>query len=163
LKDFNFLNNIIMIPELGALRSSLRGEKIVLGTGCFDLLHVGHLYFLWEARRQGDILIVGVNSDNAVTTLKGPGRPIIKQEQRVTLLAALRYVDRVFIYDDVVADDCILKLKPDVFAMGEESFKAYPSEVAAADSIGARIHTVTRVPELSTSFVVAEVLNKRQS
>jgi len=157
------LDNIIMFSDLSLLHRNLRGQTVVLGTGCFDLLHIGHLYFLSEASKQAEALVVGLNSDNAVRLIKGPSRPIIKQEQRVAVVAALRYVAWVFVYDDVVADDCILTLKPDVFAIGEESIKTYPSEVAAARSVGARLHIVKRMPEASTTSVVADILNKSQA
>jgi D-beta-D-heptose 7-phosphate kinase/D-beta-D-heptose 1-phosphate adenosyltransferase len=101
---------IINFDDLGRLRNDLPGKKIVLGTGCFDLLHVGHLYFLQEARRQGDVLIVGLNSDKAIKAIKGPDRPIFKQEERVELIAAFEGVDMAFIFDDVVADSSIRAL-----------------------------------------------------
>jgi rfaE bifunctional protein nucleotidyltransferase chain/domain len=157
------LDNILTFSDLSLLRGNLRGQTIVLGTGCFDLLHIGHLYFLSEASKQADVLVVGLNSDSTVRLIKGLSRPIIKQEQRVAVVAALRSVDWAFIYDDVVADDSILALKPDVFAIGEESVTAYPSEVAAAQNVGGRIHIVKRVPEASTTSVVAEILNKSQA
>ncbi len=157
--DYNQNRQLIgTVSDLRSLRNKLSEQKIILGTGCFDLLHVGHLYFLKEARKQGDVLVVGINSDRSVSAIKGPDRPIIKQDQRAEILAAFRYVDYVFIYDSVVADDCILTLKPDVYAIGEESVNGYPSELAAANSVKARVHVIKRIPSLSTTSVVSNIL-----
>ncbi|HEX2482074.1 MAG TPA: adenylyltransferase/cytidyltransferase family protein, partial [Methylomirabilota bacterium] len=80
------------------------GRLVVLANGCFDLLHVGHVRYLEDARALGDLLIVGVNSDAAVRRLKGPGRPLMPAGERAELLAALRAVDHVVVFDDDTAD-----------------------------------------------------------
>lgn len=156
------LENIISVSDLVTLRERLSGQTIVLATGCFDILHVGHLYFLRDASMQGDVLVVGVNSDRAVKMIKGLHRPIIEQDQRAELIAAIRCVDYVFIYDDMVADDYIIRLKPDVFAIGEENVRAYPSESAAARQVGTRVHVVTRIPSASTTSIVTNMQKKTQ-
>ena len=150
--------NIISFSQLSLLRRQLSGQIVVLGTGCFDILHTGHLYFLKNSRAQGDILVVGINGDNAVRNMKGSNRPIKDQGQRANLIAALRYVNYVFIYDDVVADSSILELKPDVYAIGDESVDAYPGEIAAASSVGAHIYVVQKLPSISTTLVIQSVL-----
>lgn len=152
--------NIIAVSELAALRNSLSGRSVALATGCFDILHVGHVYFLKEARAQGDVLVVGVNSDRAVRLIKGPQRPFVGQNDRATVLAAFRDVDYVFIFDDTVADDSIARLRPDVFAIGEESVKTYPSELAAAGAVGARVHPVPRVPASSTTSIWTNIIRR---
>lgn len=152
------ITNSISSNELGLLRTRLSGEKIVLGTGCFDLLHVGHLYFLKEARSQGDILVVAVNSDESVRAIKGSERPINNEKHRSELVGAIKYVDYVFICDDVVADECIFNLRPDVYAIGEQSVDAYPSEIDMASNIGTNIFSVKRVPSLSTTLLVTNIL-----
>jgi D-glycero-beta-D-manno-heptose 1-phosphate adenylyltransferase len=101
-------------------------QRVVLGTGCFDIMHIGHLYFLEQAGRHGDVLVIGVNSDQSVRAIKGPSRPIVDQLERATLVAALRCVDHVFVYDDIVADYQIRALRPDVYVIGEESVGRYP-------------------------------------
>lgn len=141
--------------RLASLRAAYRDATLVLGTGCFDILHVGHLYFLTEARRQGDVLVVGVNSDRAVRALKGPTRPIVGEADRAALVGAFACTSAAFVYDDVVADAHIAELAPDVYVIGAESVDAYPSEVAAAHSVGARVHVVERRPSLSTTDLVA--------
>jgi rfaE bifunctional protein nucleotidyltransferase chain/domain len=129
-------------------------RRVVLGTGCFDIMHVGHLYFLAQASRQGDILVVGVNSDRSVRAIKGPSRPIVGEWERASLVAALRCVDYVFVYDDNVADSQIRTLCPDVYVASAESVARYPSEPAAALDVGARVHLIDRESEHSTTSVV---------
>jgi D-glycero-beta-D-manno-heptose 1-phosphate adenylyltransferase len=142
--------------DLAALRVELIGRTVALGTGCFDLLHVGHLYFLKEASRQGEVLVVGVNSDRSVLAIKGPSRPIVSERNRAAMVGALRCVDHVFLYDDSVADDCIRELGPDVYVTGPESYELYPTEVAAAHEVGARVHVVDRLPPHSTTAMLVK-------
>lgn len=130
------------------------GDRIVLATGCFDLLHAGHLCFLQQAARLGDLLIVGVNSDRSVRRLKGPDRPVVGEHERVTLVGALKGVDQVFLYDESAADTHILLLRPHVFVTSRESLTAYPGELAAAATVGAQVHAIDRVGPYSTTTLV---------
>ena len=102
----------------------------------FDLLHVGHVRYLEEARRLGDVLFVGINSDTAVARLKGPGRPLMPATERAELLTALRAVDHVVVFDDDTADDLIRALKPDVHAKGTDYTTDSVPERATARSVG---------------------------
>ena len=149
--------HITTFSELGSLRARFPGRSIVLGTGCFDLLHTGHLYFLQEASRQGDVLVVGLNSDAAVKAIKGEGRPILREDERTAMVAAFRCVELAFVFDDTVADESIISLRPDVFVIGEESVPDYPSELSSARSVGARVHVVTRVQGTSTTSIVVSL------
>src|SRR5204863_4719626 len=92
----------VTVEEAAALAGRLRaaGRRVVLANGCFDLLHVGHVRYLEDARRLGDVLFVGINSDRAVARLKGAGRPLMPATERAELLAALRPVDHVVVFDD---------------------------------------------------------------
>lgn len=150
---------IILVSDLSVLRGRLRRRTLVLATGCFDILHVGHLHFLKNAAAQGDALVVGVNSDRSIKMIKGEDRPIIGQNERAELLAAMRCVDYVFVFDNIAADECILSLEPDVFVVGEHSVQAYPSESKAAEQVGARVHVVLRIPSSSTTSIVTEILD----
>jgi len=96
------------------------GKRIVLANGCFDLLHVGHVRYLEAARALGDVLFVGINADAAVARLKGPGRPLMPAAERAELLAALRPVDHVVVFDDDTADRLIAAIRPDVHAKGTD-------------------------------------------
>ena len=92
----------------------------VFTNGCFDLLHVGHLRLLWFARAQGDRLVVGLNSDESVRRLKGPTRPILKQQERAALLSALEAVDYVLIFDELTPEGIIREVAPDVLIKGSD-------------------------------------------
>jgi len=147
---------------LASIRARLAdsGRRVVLGTGCFDIMHSGHLYFLEQASEQGDVLVIGVNSDRSVREIKGTDRPIVGELARATLVAGLRCVDHVFVYDGTVADDQIRELRPDVYVTGAESVDGYPSELAAAREIGARVYVIDRLPDHSTTLVVGLVLGR---
>ena len=92
------------------------GKRLVLANGCFDLLHVGHVRYLREARRLGDALLVGVNGDASVTRLKGAGRPVMTAAERAEIVGALASVDGVVIFDDDTAEALVARLRPDVHA-----------------------------------------------
>jgi len=130
----------LTVAEAATLAERLRaaGRRIVLANGCFDLLHVGHVRYLEEARRLGDVLFVGVNSDAAVARLKGAGRPLIPAVERVEILAALRPVDHVVVFDEDTADTLIAALKPDVHAKGTDYTADSVPERATAKAVGAR-------------------------
>ena len=93
-------------------------RRVVLTNGCFDLLHVGHIQYLREARGLGDALVVAVNSDDSVRELKGPGRPIIPEAERAEVMASLACVDYVTIFSDSTAADLVAELRPDVYVKG---------------------------------------------
>ncbi len=115
------------------------GEKVVFTNGCFDLIHSGHVRYLREARAIGDRLVVGLNSDQSVRELKGAGRPITAQADRAEVLAALRWVDAVVVFDEKTASDTLLALRPDIYAKGGDYRPETLPEGPAADQIGARI------------------------
>ena len=110
------------VDEAARLAGRLRGEgkRIVLANGCFDLLHVGHIRYLRDARRLGDVLFVGINGDAAVGRLKGPGRPLVPAAERLEMLAAIRDVDHVVVFDDDTADTLITAIRPDIHAKGTD-------------------------------------------
>jgi D-glycero-beta-D-manno-heptose 1-phosphate adenylyltransferase len=105
-----------MLGERQRLRAA--GSRVVFTNGVFDLLHVGHVRYLAQARSLGDALIVAINSDRTVRELKGPNRPIFDQAERAEILAALKYVDYVTVFDDVSPRNVIATLLPDVLVKG---------------------------------------------
>src|SRR5881275_839903 len=111
---------IVGLEELSERSEQLRaaGKKLVATNGCFDLLHVGHVRYLQAARALGDLLIVGLNSDASVRAYKGPGRPLVPQDERAELLAALRCVDYVVIFDEPTASALVSALQPDIYVKG---------------------------------------------
>jgi D-glycero-beta-D-manno-heptose 1-phosphate adenylyltransferase len=110
------LSRAAMLAERERLRSS--GKRLVFTNGVFDLLHVGHVRYLAQARALGDALLVAINSDRTVRELKGPARPVFDQAERAEILAALRVVDYVVVFDDVSPRSLIAELLPDVLVKG---------------------------------------------
>ena len=141
--------------RLAAARSA--GRRIVFTNGCFDLLHVGHVRYLAAARAMGDMLVVGLNSDASVARIKGPPRPINRQQHRAEVLAALACVDLVVIFDQDDPLDLITALGPDVLVKGADWD---PSRIIGADVViagGGRVRTVALVPEVSTSALIDRI------
>jgi D-beta-D-heptose 7-phosphate kinase/D-beta-D-heptose 1-phosphate adenosyltransferase len=140
-----------LAPTAAQLRA--RGKRITTINGSFDLLHAGHLHILHEASRQGDVLIVGLNSDTSVRGYKGPTRPVIPEAQRAEMLLALRYVDYVHIFDEPVPTAFLAQVRPDVHVNGAE----YGEECVEAPTVrrfGGRIHLVNRIDGLSSSGLI---------
>ena len=127
-----------------------RGDKIVLANGCFDTLHVGHVRYLEGARREGDILAVGVNSDSSVCNLKGPGRPILPESARADLVAALRAVDYVVLFSEPNVEALLEFLHPDVHAKGTDYSVETVPERATAARLGIRVAIVGDPKDHST-------------
>ena len=98
--------------------SKSKGKKIVFTNGCFDILHVGHVRYLKKARSLGDWLVVGVNSDASVRKLKGPGRPMNSEKDRMEVLSALKSVDEVLLFSEPTPEKLIRKIRPDVLVKG---------------------------------------------
>jgi D-glycero-beta-D-manno-heptose 1-phosphate adenylyltransferase len=146
---------IIELTKLPKRTEALRaaGKKLVATNGCFDLLHVGHVRYLRAARALGDALVVGLNGDQSVCELKGPGRPINNQRDRAEVLAALECVDLVTIFPEVRATRFIETAAPAVYAKGgdytSESLNA--EERAVLEKIGAKIHIIPFEKGYSTS------------
>jgi len=145
---------IIHQADLSDLRDRHAGQQIVLASGCFDIIHKGHIYFLKAAATQGDILVVGVNSDRSVRGLKGPSRPIVVAADRCAVLAELACVDYVFTYDEPCAGASIRLLRPNVFAVGVDSIGHYPDEIEAARAVGSRVYEIAKTPSSSTSSII---------
>ena len=118
----NTENKIITLDQILVVRQRLRqaGRTLVLANGCFDILHVGHVNYLAFARRQGDALLVGLNSDASVKRSKGPKRPINNERERALLLAALATVDYVVIFDGDSPAPLVEKILPDVLVKGKD-------------------------------------------
>jgi D-glycero-beta-D-manno-heptose 1-phosphate adenylyltransferase len=138
------------LRELLAERKRRRGAKVVFANGCFDTLHVGHVRYLEGARREGDLLVVAVNSDSSVCHLKGPGRPILHESARANLVAALRAVDYVVLFGEPNVESLLEFLLPDVHAKGTDYTAETVPERAAAARLGIRIAIVGDPKDHST-------------
>ncbi|HHQ49386.1 MAG TPA: D-glycero-beta-D-manno-heptose 1-phosphate adenylyltransferase [Acidobacteria bacterium] len=133
------------------------GGTVVFTNGCFDILHYGHAQLLQEARAQGDFLVVGLNSDDSVRRLKGPGRPLVPEEQRASMLALYPFVDLVVLFDEDTPLELVLALRPDVIVKGGDY---RPEDVVGGPEIlswGGRVHIVPLVGDLSTSRIVGRM------
>jgi rfaE bifunctional protein nucleotidyltransferase chain/domain len=130
--------------EMARISRELReaGKQIVFANGCFDILHAGHARYLAGARAEGDVLIVGVNADSGVSGLKGPGRPVLNEQARALLVAALRAVDYVVIFSELDVESLLTELRPHVHAKGTDYTAATVPEKATADRFGIRVAIV---------------------
>jgi rfaE bifunctional protein nucleotidyltransferase chain/domain len=131
----------LTVAEAAKLADRLRadGQRIVLANGCFDLLHVGHVRYLQDARSLGDVLLVGINADSSVTRLKGPGRPIMTAGERAELVGSLAAVDGVVIFEEDTADALVRALRPSVHAKGTDYTAESVPEGAAVREAGGRV------------------------
>jgi rfaE bifunctional protein nucleotidyltransferase chain/domain len=135
----------------------LLGQRIVFANGCFDTLHVGHIRYLEGARREGDILVVGVNADSSVCQLKGPGRPILDEQARAQLVAALRPVDYVVLFAEPNVEVLLEELRPDVHAKGTDYTAETVPERAVAKRLGIRVAIVGDPKDHSTRELLESV------
>jgi rfaE bifunctional protein nucleotidyltransferase chain/domain len=149
--------SVVELETACALREQLRQERrsVVFTNGCFDLLHVGHVRFLEDARRLGDALFVGVNSDASVRALKGPTRPIVPAAERAEIVAALACVDVVVVFDELRPDSLLELLQPTVHCKGGDYVR---DEIPEADHAGTVVlgHTGGR----STTTLFAEIVRR---
>lgn len=118
------------------------GRTVALANGCFDVLHVGHIRYLEGARREADVLVVGVNGDGSVERLKGPGRPVMPSPDRAVIVAALRAVDHVVVFEEDDVTRLLLTLKPDVHCKGTDYTPDTVPERDVVRSYGGRVAIV---------------------
>jgi rfaE bifunctional protein nucleotidyltransferase chain/domain len=136
------------------------GARIILANGCFDVLHVGHIRYLAGARALGDLLIVGVNSDEQVAIQKGAGRPVLPATERAEIVAALESVDYVTIFDEPTVEQLLLALKPDVHAKGTDYTTETVPERDVVRSYGGQVAIVGDPKDHSTSAIIARLGNE---
>jgi rfaE bifunctional protein nucleotidyltransferase chain/domain len=140
------------------MRDRAAGRTIALANGCFDLLHVGHVRYLQAASAEADRLIVAVNTDRSVSSLKGSGRPILGAADRAELVAAVRGVDYVIVFDDATVERLLLHLKPDVHCKGTDYTLDSVPERAVVQSYGGRTAIVGDPKNHSTRNLLARLL-----
>ena len=155
-------SKIIPRSEITALVESLKAQekKIVFTNGCFDLLHAGHVRYLTEARAQGDCLIVGLNTDRSVNRIKDPHRPLIPEDQRAEVLAALNCVSGVVFFEEPDPLTLIEIIKPDVLVKGADWSE---DEIVGADlvrSYGGRVFRVELVGGISTTEIIRRIVER---
>ena len=134
-----------------------KGKHIVFANGCFDTLHVGHVRYLQGARNEGDVLVVGVNSDESVRRLKGPGRPVLDELARAQLVAAVRAVDYVIIFSDPNVENLLRTIRPAVHAKGTDYTTDTVPEREVAQRLGIRVAIVGDPKDHSTRALLEAI------
>lgn len=153
-----FVTKTRLQTTLGRIRR--QRKKVVFTNGCFDLLHAGHVAYLQKARRLGDVLVVGLNSDSSVKRLKGKGRPILSQADRAKIIASLVCVDYVVIFGQDTPLNLIKNVKPDILVKGGD-YKA--DNIVGADivrSYGGKVKTIPLVRNKSTKSIISSILRR---
>jgi D-beta-D-heptose 7-phosphate kinase/D-beta-D-heptose 1-phosphate adenosyltransferase len=137
-----------------------KGKRIIFTNGCFDLLHVGHIRYLEEARALGDVLIVGVNSDSSVRKLKGSKRPVLPEEERAEILSGLGCVDYITIFDEIDPLKLITSLQPNVLAKGGDWTKEQTVGKKVVERSGGEVVIIPFVQGASTSNLIKTILKR---
>jgi rfaE bifunctional protein nucleotidyltransferase chain/domain len=163
------LGQIVSREEALNIRDRLRaeGRSVVLTNGLFDLLHVGHVDYLQRARELGDVLVIGLNSDDSARRLRGEKRPIVPQQERACLVAALACVDYVTIFEEDTAEKLVETLQPDVYVKGGDyvvdgeqgAGKALP-EARIVTAYGGEVRVLPYLPGYSTTTIIETVLQR---
>lgn len=146
------------LRALGELPSLTAGKKVVLANGCFDILHVGHVRYLEGARKLGDALVVAINSDRSVRALKGPGRPVLNEQERVELVSALRCVDHVVVFDEPDVTRILETLRPDIHAKGTDYTEANVPERDHVRAYGGQVRITGDAKDHSTRDVIRKII-----
>jgi rfaE bifunctional protein nucleotidyltransferase chain/domain len=157
----NFREKIIAWEQLPAWRKAFRatGQKLVVTNGCFDILHLGHVTYLENARNFGDALLLGVNGDAAVRGLKGAGRPVNSETDRASILAALQSVNAVCIFAESTATQFLAAAQPDIYVKGGDYTleTLNQDERRAVEAAGGKIILVPFVPGKSTTSLLEKI------
>lgn len=156
-------DKIVKRKDLIRIAAEMRasGKQIVLANGCFDILHVGHVRYLAAARAEGDVLVVGVNGDSGVKGLKGPGRPVLNENARALMVAALREVDYVVIFAEPTVQALLTDLRPKVHAKGTDYTAETVPERVTADRLGILVAIVGDPKDHSTRELLRTVIKAK--
>lgn len=158
------MGEVAALPKLIRLRQQWKffGKKVVFTNGCFDIIHRGHIDYLEKAKALGDVLIVGVNDDASVRRLKGAQRPIVDQDDRMHVLAALKNVDYVCLFSEDTPYELIKALIPDVLVKGADwSIDAVVGK-DVVESAGGSVQTIEFLPNRSTSRILERIIHTAQ-
>lgn len=133
------------------------GKKIVFTNGCFDLLHAGHIHSFREAKKNGDVLVVALNSDESVRSLKGVDRPFVPEDQRAQVIAAITYVDYVVIFNEIDPLSIVTELKPDVLVKGEDWAEGKVVGQEVVEAVGGKVIRIPLVKGVSTTNLIKKI------
>jgi rfaE bifunctional protein nucleotidyltransferase chain/domain len=150
------------LAELKDISARLRasGRKVVFANGCFDLIHVGHVRYLQNAKSLGDVLILGINSDQGVAALKGAGRPLQTQSERAEILASFECVDYVLMFDALTVDGILKELRPDIHVKGTDYTEDSVPERATVRAYGGQVAIAGDPKDHSTRDLIQTILSK---
>lgn len=153
------MGKILSRNELVQIRRQIKaeGKRVVFTNGCFDILHRGHVDYLTRAKSQGDILIVGLNTDSSVQRLKGPSRPIVEEADRAVVIAALAVVDYVCLFDEDTPYELISALVPDILVKGADWSVNDIVGKDVVEAAGGAVHTIEFLPNRSTSKIIQKI------
>src|SRR5215207_4809127 len=154
-RESNIFTQEELINRVAAAKAS--GARVVFANGCFDVLHVGHVRYLAGARALGDVLVVGINSDEQVALQKGAGRPVLPANERAEIVAALESVNYVTIFEEPTVEQLLLALKPDVHAKGTDYTDETVPERDVVRSYGGQVAIVGDPKDHSTSGIIARL------
>ncbi|MCM8770963.1 MAG: D-glycero-beta-D-manno-heptose 1-phosphate adenylyltransferase, partial [Candidatus Omnitrophica bacterium] len=153
------IKNLKSLKKLIALYKKKK-RKIVFTNGCFDILHYGHVKYLEEAKKKGDVLVVGVNSDSSVRKIKGKRRPLVNEKDRLRIVAALESVDYVTLFKETTPLNLIKGIKPDILIKGADWDRAHIVGAEFVEAYGGEVLTVPLVKNRSTSKLIKEIAKR---
>ncbi|MBI3586423.1 MAG: D-glycero-beta-D-manno-heptose 1-phosphate adenylyltransferase [Ignavibacteriales bacterium] len=154
------MGKVVSRADLVNIRSELKKEKrrVVFTNGCFDILHRGHIDYLTKAKALGDVLVVGINDDNSVRRLKGSARPIIEQDDRAAVLAALAVVDFVCLFSEDTPYELIQAIVPDILVKGADWSVHDIVGKDIVEAAGGSVHAIEFLPNRSTSNIIKKII-----
>ena len=154
----NVLSQVGALEKVRAWQAS--GKKVVFSNGCFDILHAGHIEYLTEAKKLGDILLIGLNSDASVRRLKGPNRPICSETDRAFVLSALRMIDAVTLFDEDTPEKLIGILLPDILVKGADWNVEHIAGARTVLAHGGQVLTLPLLDGRSTSGIIEKIIQR---
>ncbi len=156
------MKKIYSLPQLKKIieEEKKKGKRVVLANGCFDLIHVGHIRYLKESKQRGDILVLALNSDTSIRKLKGEGRPILNEKERLEILSSFSFIDYITVFEERDVNQVLLTLKPDIHAKGTDYTKETVPERETVKEYGGKI-AITGGPKVrSTSRLIKQIVAK---
>ncbi len=151
------------LRQLEDLPALVHGQKIVLANGCFDILHVGHLRYLQDARTMGDVLVVAINSDKSMRLIKDPGRPILAENERVSVVSALRPVDHIVLFDEPDVSRVLEVLRPAIHAKGTDYTEQTVPERERVLAYGGEVRIAGDPKNHSTHDMIERILDRAET
>lgn len=154
------IKKIVTRAEIIKIAEKMRTENktIAFTNGCFDILHAGHVKYLYEAASQGDLLVLGLNSDSSVKQIKGEKRPVIKESHRAQVLSALACIDYIVLFDEPAPGSLIREIKPDILVKGADWNE---TEIVGANFVkqnGGRVSRINLEPDISTTAIIEKIV-----